>query len=153
HRAVAERPHKAVLLESLRRAPLGFSHEPRLQHGADPDAPVTHAFHLAHAAVEEAFELSAEAETRACLRLVTPLRELRAVLASIRTKNVALAEVRHRLDLGRQLEDHECLGRDLPAELERAAGDPGEAEADRRADLEVVADEHARAEADGHVVR
>src|SRR6185369_3189108 len=57
-----------------------------------------------------------------------------------------------RAELGRELEDHEGLGRDLPGELEHAAGDAAHAKADRRADLQVIADEHARAHAEAEIV-
>src|SRR5262249_51842480 len=124
-----------------------------LQDRPEPDAPVPHAGHLAHASIEEAVEAAAEAHAGAGLGLVAPLCELRAVLARVRAEQIALAEVRHRSQVARQLEDREELGRYLPRELEHAARDAREAEADRRAALQVVAEEHAGAEAQAEVIR
>src|SRR5262249_48593354 len=108
--------------------------------------------HLPHTSVEEAVEATAEAQPRPGLGFVAPARDLRSVLARVWAEDVALAEVRHRAQLGRQLEDHEALGRQLPREVEDAARDAREAEPDRRADLQVVADEHTGAKAEAEIV-
>src|SRR5690606_5879902 len=123
-----------------------------LEHRADAEAPVALAGHLAQAAVEEAIESAAEPHADAGLALVAPARHLRPVLTCVGAEDVGLLEVRHRPQLARQLEHDERLGRHLPREVEHAARDAREAEADRRADLQVVADEHTGPDPDVDVV-
>src|SRR5512140_3686340 len=123
-----------------------------LQDGADTDAPVPHIGHLAQASVEEAVEGTAEAQPGTDLGFVTPAGELGAILARVGAEQVRLPDVRHGPKIARQLEDHEGFRRHLPGEVEDAIGDAAEAKADRGTDLQVVAEEHARAHAETEIV-